>query len=306
MAGDYSGDGHVICWDLLGVGIIPDSNIFVNMIKVFPIVLLSLQLLISCTYGAAFPTSTSVSTNTAEPTSTNTLIPPICTPSPTIEVKQWELVWQDEFNGQVLDTTKWEAVDNCDDQRNNEQQCYMASAVGVREGSLVIAALEEANGGFAYTAGAVKTGDRFIQAYGRFEFRAKLPLGGDGIWPALWLYPLDQWPPEIDVLEAIDDQMGDIYMNYRWGTVQDPQHQQGITRVQNPDDWHVYAVEWESAEIRWYVDDQLVYTYAESNITDIPMQLHMNIALGGDWPKPVSEATVFPQYMYVDYVRVYK
>jgi beta-glucanase (GH16 family) len=276
------------------------------MKKAFLMFFLSPLLLNFCSFGTSMPTTTPVPISITKPTATNTLTPPTSTQLQIIEVEQWKLVWQDEFNDQTLDTNKWVVVDNCNDQRNNEQQCYMASSVNVSNGSLVIAALEKANGVFSYTSGAVKTGYKFTQAYGRFEFRAKLPVGGDGIWPAFWLYPIDQWPPEIDVLEAIDDKMGEIYMNYWWGTKNDTHHRQEKTSIQNPSDWHLYAIEWERTEIRWSIDDQLVYTFTGSNVTDIPMQLHMNIAVGGDWPNPASEGTIFPQYMYVDYVRVYK
>ena len=290
------------------------------MKKAFLMFLLFKMFLISCSFGTVMPTATPVPTSTTEPPPTSTLPPPTSTteppptntphpptstPLPTLEGGQWELVWHDEFDDQTLDTAKWEVVDNCDDQRNNEQQCYIASAVSVSNGSLVIAALEDAKGGFPYTSGAVKTGHKYTQAYGRFEFRAKLPIGGDGIWPALWLYSPDQWPPEIDVLEAVND-MSDVYMNYWWVTENEIQQQLGKTSIQNPSDWHVYAMEWEGTEIRWYIDDQLVHTIADPNITNVPMQVYMNIAIGGDWPNPVSETTIFPQYMYVDYVRLYK
>jgi len=32
----------------------------------------------------------------------------------------------------------------------------------------------------------------------------------------------------------------------------------------------------------------------------------LNLAVGGDWPGAPDNATVFPQTMLVDYVRVYK
>lgn len=37
--------------------------------------------------------------------------------------------------------------------------------------------------------------------YGELWVRFRLPLGA-GLWPAIWMYDIDQWPPEIDLLEA--------------------------------------------------------------------------------------------------------
>jgi len=218
---------------------------------------------------------------------------------------QWSLAWQDEFDGTSLDAAKWTAVNNCGDKRNNEQQCYMASAVSVGNGALTITGTNQAQGAFSYTSGAVKTGAKFTVAYGRIEFRAQMPAGGQGVWPALWLYPPNQWPPEIDVLEAINT-MSTIYMTYHWGTSSDHKSDGGNTGITNPSDWHSYSVEWETNEIRWYIDGSLKKTHTGSDVTNIPMQLYINLALGGAWPGSVGPSTVFPQVMKVDYVRVYQ
>ncbi len=217
----------------------------------------------------------------------------------------WTLVWQDEFDGSALDTDKWIAVDNCGDKRNSEQQCYRKSAVSVAGGMLTLTATDSPSGNFEYTSGAVKTGDKFTVSYGKIEFRAQMPEGGQGVWPALWLYPPDQWPPEIDVLEAINT-MSTIYMTYHWGTSGTHQQDGGSTTISDPQGWHLYAVEWEENEVRWTIDGELKQTHTGADVTDIPMQLYINVALGGAWPGNVGSETVFPQKMNVDYVRVYK
>lgn len=217
----------------------------------------------------------------------------------------WRLVWNDEFDGTALDTSKWSTVTNCGDRRNNEQQCYMADDVSVRNGVLTIKSERRSQGGFSYTSGAVKTGSKFTQAYGRFEFSARMPQGGQGLWPTLWLYPPNQWPPEIDVFEAVND-MQTVHMTYHWGTESNHQQDGSVTTVNNPStSFHVYAVEWEPGAIRWYIDGAIKKTYSGSAVTGVPMQIYINTALGGDFPGSVSPSTAFPQTMDVDYVRVY-
>lgn len=217
----------------------------------------------------------------------------------------WTLTWSDEFSGSSLDTSKWTAVANCGDHRNDEQQCYTADDISVANGMLVVTSEKRSQGGYAYTSGAVKTDTKFTQAYGRFEFRAMLPTGGQGVWPTLWMYPPNQWPPEIDVLEAVNN-MSTIYMTYHWGTEASPQQDSSIATVGTPSTaFHVYAAEWEPGAIRWYIDNVLVKTYTGSAVTSVPMQVYINTALGGSFPGNVDASTVFPQKMQVDYVRVY-
>jgi beta-glucanase (GH16 family) len=79
------------------------------------------------------------------------------------------------------------------------------------------------------------------------------------------------------------------------------------------DDFHVFAVEWEPAAIRWYVDGTLYETRTPTDLPagtrwvyDHPFFLILNVAVGGGWPGPPDATTVFPQRMLVDYVRVYR
>lgn len=79
------------------------------------------------------------------------------------------------------------------------------------------------------------------------------------------------------------------------------------------DDFHVYAVEWETNEIRFYVDGTLYNTVRKSQfpnsyrwVFDHPFFILLNVAVGGNWPGYPDASTTFPQSMLVDYVRVYQ
>ena len=43
-----------------------------------------------------------------------------------------------------------------------------------------------------------------------------------------------------------------------------------------------------------------------NNIPNQPMFLVASLAVGGDWPGPVSGWTTFPARMEIDFIRVYK
>lgn len=140
----------------------------------------------------------------------------------------WTLVWNDEFDGDTIDTTKWDFdLGNgfFDYQHqswvggwgNEELQFYTRepSNVFVKDSVLTIRALKESVHGCGYTSARLKSRKRdgtplFNKLYGRFEFRAKVPWG-KGLWPALWLLPQhDQYggwaaSGEIDVMEIIGE-----------------------------------------------------------------------------------------------------
>jgi beta-glucanase (GH16 family) len=74
--------------------------------------------------------------------------------------------------------------------------------------------------------------------------------------------------------------------------------------------FHEYALEWEPDELRWYVDDRLYATVNKEDapgewVFDHPFYLLLNLAVGGNWPGSPEDATVFPQSLIVDNVRVY-
>jgi beta-glucanase (GH16 family) len=56
-----------------------------------------------------------------------------------------------------------------------------------------------------YSVGLVSSRTSF--EYGFFKFTVSLP-NGKGLWPAVWFNGVDNWPPEIDVIEAYSDEKG--------------------------------------------------------------------------------------------------
>ena len=271
----------------------------------------------------------------------------------------WELVWSDEFDGTELDEAKWGYEQNCWGGGNQEQQCYTnrPDNTYLDSGILHIQALEEQFTGIdgsedwdnaddlgtatlPYTSGRIRTKDKGDWRYGRFEIRAQLPFG-QGLWPAIWMLPTDQtyggWAAsgEIDIMEAINLKTifapdnnavhGTLHYGAEW-----PSNSNSGTFLQlfdeHPaDSFHVYAIEWEEGEIRWFIDDVHYATqvadgwYSQQTGDDGSIiivdgtapfdqafHLILNVAVGGAWPGPPDDKTVFPQEMLVDYVRVFE
>ncbi|MAD97207.1 MAG: glycosyl hydrolase family 16 [Flavobacteriaceae bacterium] len=243
------------------------------------------------------------------------------------------LVWADEFDTPgAPDTSKWTydigdgTAQGIPGWGNNELQYYTdrMDNVKVENGNLVITALRESYAGANYTSGKVLTKGLFQTKYGRFEARIKLPWG-QGLWPAFWLLGDDSngsvvWPQigEIDIMEYRGQEPTITH-----GTIHGPGYAAGnaVTKeyeLQNDrfdTDFHVFGVEWGPDYINWYVDDVL---YNQITPNDIPagtewvfnnneFYMILNVAVGGTFVGlPPNANTVFPQKMYVDYVRVYQ
>lgn len=163
--------------------------------------------------------------------------------------------------------------------------------------------LAPALGGHPFTSGLLTTQPSFSQTYGYFAMKARLPRG-KGLWPAFWLLPADQsWPPEIDVIESIGDP-GVIYQTVHSKVADQP----GVkVEVPNdPDGFHVFAVEWDPHWVIWYVDGRETARKPTPPDADKPMYMLVNLAVGGHWPGAPDASTRFPATMDVRWVRAYR
>ena len=218
----------------------------------------------------------------------------------------WVLTWSDEFDGPALDGTRWR-VEHAALTKNNELQYYLPDEVYLEDGCLVLRSREREHGGRRYTSGLVDTQNRFSQAFGRFEVRAKLPKGR-GIWPAHWMLPDDHpaWPPEIDIMELLGHEPDTVHLTQHWGTwPNNASHGVPFVGPDFSEGFHVFTVEWSPDRIDWFVDGELRHSSTES-VPRIPFYLILNTAVGGDWPGNPDATTTFPQHHLIDYVRVYR
>jgi beta-glucanase (GH16 family) len=252
--------------------------------------------------------------------------------------EQWKLIWCDEFDGEgAPDGSKWTYEEGF--RRNEELQFYTRRHENVRVegGMLVIESRRERypNPAFQaadspdwrksreyaeYTSASVTTRGIAAWRYGRVEVRAKLP-GGRGMWPAIWMLGNDRsagWPAcgEIDIMEYVGFEPDTIH-----GTVHTASYnhvkgtQKGSTiRASEPDQqFHVYAIEWDSDKIDFFVDDQKYFTFKNEKTGkdvwpfDQPHYLILNAAIGGSWggAKGIDEK-IFPTRYEIDYVRIYQ
>jgi beta-glucanase (GH16 family) len=239
--------------------------------------------------------------------------------------RNYELVWNDEFDGDSgtsPSSSKW-TYDIGTGQNgwgNNELQTYTNTPRNVSmdgQGNLVITAVKDASG--KYTSARIKTQSLFSQQFGRIEARIKTPTGA-GIWPAFWMLGtnIEQvgWPQcgEIDIME----QKGS-FSNITYGSLHGPGYSAGEAisspyGLQNSRfdlDFNLYAVEWNENQIDFFVNN---YLYKRVKPSDVPGEwvfnqaffMILNIAVGGNFVGPPNIYTPFPSSMFIDYIRVYK
>jgi beta-glucanase (GH16 family) len=255
-----------------------------------------------------------------------------CDPVRPHPLSGWTLVWSDEFSGpdgSSPDSKNWTYDIGGKGWGNHELESYThrKENAHIEKGNLVITAKKESFTGADgitrdYTSARLKTQGLFVQTYGRIEARIKIPEG-QGIWPAFWMLGQDipsvGWPKcgEIDIMENIGKEPatnhGSLHGPSTAALASDLTAIFSLPAVHNfADDFHLYAVEWEPATIRFYVDSNLYATFHSSDwppggkwVFDHPFFIILNVAVGGDWPGSPDASTKFPQSMLVDYVRVY-
>jgi beta-glucanase (GH16 family) len=159
-----------------------------------------------------------------------------------------------------------------------------------------------------------------LAAPGRVEARIKLPLG-QGLWPAFWMLghtsPATPWPAsgELDIMENKGSQSSTTS-----SAVHGPgysgetpfAHSNTLARGILSDDFHTFAVEWDSLAVHFFVDGNAHYSVTREqverygrSILDQPFFLMLNLAVGGHFDGDPQSDAIFPATMLVDYVRVY-
>ncbi len=233
------------------------------------------------------------------------------------------LIWSDEFDVPgAPNSSKWGyEIGNGSGSAagwgwgNNELQYYTnrPENVVVSGGTLKITAIKEPFSGSQYTSARMLSKDKFSFKYGKIEARVKLPAGV-GTVPAIWMlgnnHSTAGWPAcgEIDIMEHLGRDLNKIFATLHYPNNSGANGKASTLVISNATtEFHNYAAEWTAASIKFYVDNVLFFTFA--NTPSLPFNqnffLILNIALGGNFAGPVS-GSFTNATMEVDYIRVYQ
>jgi len=226
---------------------------------------------------------------------------------------------------------------------NNELEYYTNGANFSDSGGYgcLVTKKESALENRGYTSCRMVTRGKQSFKYGYFEVRIKA-ASGNGLWPAFWTLGVDVdnvgWPAqgEVELYEqrtgAFPRQLppaasspGDncFVQTCHYAATYAPWYA-GIavynTNQTNYTDglykaFHTYAILWDSLGFTYYFDGTQTWQYTDINKTNNVKSFHQphyfiaNIAVGGAYQGQNGapfDANIFPQTMYIDYIRVYQ
>lgn len=247
----------------------------------------------------------------------------------------WRCVLSDEFDGSRLDLTRWTVMTTAPTGFSSgippAYACYLydprtlSVAGGYLQLSVVKLDDEIQCGGPAaqpteYIGGAVSTKDRLAQAYGRYEIRARFPTSEDsGLQSSLILTPDDPAyglsSGEIDIAEYFSAWPDRVIPHVRYEHPgDDPTETSDTCTVENPDQFHRYALQWTPRRIDITIDGRRCVSTTWSKGTELerpapfdqPFVLTIFQALGASAAEfDLEDPPDLPATMQVDYVHIW-
>ena len=248
--------------------------------------------------------------------------------------KDFELVWSDEFDGDSVDTTKWEGH-YCNNKeavvrRGSYWHTDMAT---VKDGSLHIRTEYypdgyNGNGKPGWYTCALDTNGLYLQKYGYFEVRCILPKGA-GLWSAFWMLCNGMGRvgdggtdgAEIDIFES------PYYASKHPRRVSSNIHYDGYgedlrsSNVCEPyvlfndpyEQFNTYGLEWNEKEYIFYVNGIETGRSSFGGASQVPEYMILSVEVGGadavpgdSWGGSVLETGGETSDFIIDYVRAYQ
>lgn len=231
----------------------------------------------------------------------------------------YELIWQDEFDGTNLDRSYWDYVTG-----ERRDAVNTEDAVSVTGGSAVITTYTS---GTAHYTGFIQTKEKFSQPYGYYEARIKFN-DASGMWSAFWLMPYTIGTPlgqpdiggvEIDIVEhRMKKQNGTSIENVinsglHWDGY-NANHKKTNNESVQPTllngTWHTYGVLWTPAGYTFYFDDTPIWQTSSAVSHRSSFVLLSSEVEGAGWAGQIpaggyGSPAASTTKMTTDYVRVY-
>ncbi len=241
---------------------------------------------------------------------------------------EMHLVWNDEFNTDSLDSTKWtlRAKMNQGDIKNGKDEHNIA----VENGNLVLRTWQEDDGTFS-TNTSVTTDGTMSYRYGYLEMYANVPFA-EGCWPSFWMQSKDihrsvPYMTEIDVFEIYNTR-NEVTPNIHKWYAGEEHYQAGGRKwsyrfkrsINLNDEYHLYGFGWTPEEMYFTVDGKIYFRYDLSedfgDRGDGMQGFHDPIFIifnnfifteNSSWKNPpVTAKTKWPVTYQIDWIRLYQ
>jgi beta-glucanase (GH16 family) len=240
---------------------------------------------------------------------------------------EWDKTFDDEFDGSAVDASKWNIYgSNYWDKKTH----WSKDNVIVSNGMATLR--YEKKTGYQnddpkqkqtpYAAGFLETYGKWVQRYGYFETRVKLPQA-PGLWPAFWVMPDrgeaagPQWKRqdtkkgamEFDVMEHLT-RWGPYRYNIamHWDGYQKEHKQTGTTKIYiqpDKDGFITCGLLWLPGSVTYYCNGQVVLSWDDPRISNVQSDLMFTFPAGG-WDNNAIDDAKLPADFVIDYVRVWQ
>jgi beta-glucanase (GH16 family) len=244
----------------------------------------------------------------------------------------WQCSFSDEFTGSALDRSKWVPQQSAFSGFSSGNECFVDDPdnVAVGSGSLRLTVRREVTpfscGALTvqHTAGMVSTFNRFSQAFGRYEIRARFPASAvRGLHSAVWLWPANDqrygaYPRtgEIDIAELFSVHRDRVipFVHYATRVANDPTVTNNWCMVADVAQYHRYLLEWTPTSIVISIDGRQCLHHVidpAAPLTapqpfDQPFLILLTQALGMGTNAFQPGLTQLPATTHIDYVRVWR
>ncbi|MDK3000125.1 family 16 glycosylhydrolase [Clostridium perfringens] len=254
-------------------------------------------------------------------------------PNPS-EKEGYRLIFEDNFDGEKLDESKWVNSYLTSWASNPEKA---KPVYKMKDGKLSLILNEDTEPWCPEFDGDTRvtgfmTGDRSglhnwtgnntvlnpteknitnINKYGYYEMRAKMQVGG-GMHTAWWMTGFEDKPEqsaEVDIFEILGRNPNEIQSTkHAWKDPNIKKEHLSFTpkNVDLANEFHNYGLKWTPEEMIFYFDGQ-EYGRMKSDI-DYPMTMLISFyeKRGPSWTGPFDPSIPYPKTFDIDYVRIYK
>lgn len=235
---------------------------------------------------------------------------------------QWQLAWEENFEGKQLDTAVWSMIPKGHFEKKNslssDERCYELCGGQLILRGIVNEDLQKDSS--AYLSGGIWTKGKQAFRRGRMEVRAKMD-GVQGAWPAIWMLPSTasevEWPRggEVDIMERLNHDTfvyQTVHSYYTHNLKEKDNPPNGAIVSIRPDEFNVYGVDFFPDSLVFHVNGVKTFAYPRIDTDkegqfpfDMPQYLLIDMQLGGTWVGEV-DPTGLPVEMAIDWVKYYE
>lgn len=253
------------------------------------------------------------------------------------ESTEWQLVWEDNFNIDSLDTSTWSRIGLFESSKwkvpiekwREVKNCFRyitatdPRVVTFDQSNIHLKGIINPDSLTGdprpYLTGGIYSWGKFAFQYGRIEIKAKLDQAY-GMWPAIWMlsekdiYP-NQHNGEMDIMETLnhDDFAYQTTHNHSTITLKQTEPKKSITAKINTNDYNIYSVSWYPNKLVYAINGVTSYEYPKVAgggtyqwPFDQPFYLLIDQQMEHEWPGMITHLEELPISMTVDWVRLYQ